>query len=440
MSVATSATSVIDSHFNATPSGKKLHVLVATSSYAPDRTGMAPLNADLCEYLASRGHRISVLTCFPHYPHWRVPAAYRGKLWQRESIRGVEVYRSYAYIPSRRTTLRRIAYDTSIGATVAVRGLPVRGVDVVIAVSPPLQAGLAGSMLARLKGVPFLLEIQDLVPDLAIAVGMLQNPHAIRVARKLEQNIYRQADGILVISQGFADNLVRKGVSESKISVLPLWVDANLISPGERNGPFRKTHDIAESKTVVLYTGNMGAKQKLETVLDAATQLRAHEDLLFLFVGDGTEKARLQDYAHRRSLTNVRFLPLLPPEPKELLPQMLAAADILVLNQSSQVVDTVIPSKLFTYMASGRPVVAAVNPTSQAATCIDEAGSGIAVDAEDPAALALAIRRLQADRTFADRLGVHGRAYAEEHDRDRVLSRYERILCSFAVKQEQTEA
>src|SRR6185437_14480655 len=256
VSVATSATSVIDSHFNATPSGKKLHVLVATSSYAPDRTGMAPLNADLCEYLASRGHRISVLTCFPHYPHWRVPAAYRGKLWQRESIRGVEVYRSYAYIPSRRTTLRRIAYDTSIGATVAVRGLPVRGVDVVIAVSPPLQAGLAGSMLARLKGVPFLLEIQDLVPDLAIAVGMLQNPHAIRAARKLEQNIYRQADGILVISQGFADNLVRKGVSESKISVLPLWVDANLISPGERNGPFRKTHDIAESKTVVLYTGN----------------------------------------------------------------------------------------------------------------------------------------------------------------------------------------
>lgn len=408
------------------PTERRLRVLVVTSSYAPDRTGMAPLNTELCEYLASRGHQVSVATCFPHYPEWKVPTTYKGKLWQREMRNGVAVFRSYAYVPSRRTTIRRILYDTSIGLSAAFRGLSIGGVDLILAVSPPLQAGLAGCILARLKGVPLLLEIQDVVPDLAIAVGMLRNRWAIKLARVLEKYVYRRADKILVISEGFVANLTGKGVQESKVSFLPLWVDSEVISPRDRNGPFRKMHNIDEAHTVVLYTGNMGAKQKLENVLEAAAQLRAHQDILFLFVGDGTEKARLQQYARDKAISNVRFLPLVPPQPKELLPQMLAAADVLVLNQSAQVVDTVIPSKLFTYMATGRPVVAAVNQSSQAAACIRETGSGIVVDAENPTILAKAIYQLKENKELAERLGRQGRHFVEEHcARDQILSRYE---------------
>jgi colanic acid biosynthesis glycosyl transferase WcaI len=415
------------------PPARRLHILVVTNAYAPDRTGMASLNTELCEYLVSRGHRVSVATCFPHYPEWKVPLTYRGKLWQQETRNGVAIFRSYTYIPSQRTTTRRILYDTFFGLSAAVRCLPIGQVDVVLTVSPPLQSGLAGCFLARLKGVPLLLEIQDLVPDLAIAVGMLRNPWAIKLAQMLENFVYRRSDGILVISEGFVANLTGKGVPKAKISFLPLWVDSSLISPGDRNGPFRKTHNISEKQTVVLYTGNMGAKQDLGNVLEAAARLQVHQDMSFFFVGDGTEKERLQRHAQDRALSNVRFLPLLPPEPKELLPEMLAAADMLVLNQSSRIADTVIPSKLFTYMAAGRPIVAAVTRSSQAAACIRNAGSGITVDAENPAALAEAISQLKDDRELAECLGRRGRLFVEEHcARDRILSKYEDTFLTLA--------
>jgi colanic acid biosynthesis glycosyl transferase WcaI len=407
-------------------SERRLHILLVTSAYAPERTGTAPLNTELCEYLAARGHRVSVATPFPHYPEWKVFPAYRGKLWQREKLNGVTIFRSYAYVPSRRTTMRRILYDTSVGLFSSLRGLAIGHVDLVLAVSPPLQAGLAGCFLAWLKGTPLLLDLHDLVPDLAIAVGMLRNPLAIKMARLLEKFIYGRSDRILVISEKFVPNLAGKGVAKSKISFLPLWVDSELISPGDRNGPFRKTHNIGEAQTVVLYTGNMGAKQNLENVLEAAGRLRTHQEVLFLFVGDGSEKKRLQEYAHDKALSNVRFLPLLPPQQRGLLPEMLAAADVLVLNQSARIVDTVIPSKLFTYMAAGRPIVAAVNQSSQAAACIRKAGSGIAVEAENPAALAEAILQLKEDRELAERLGQQGRLFVEEHSaRDRIFNEYE---------------
>jgi len=409
--------------------------LLVTSAYAPERTGTAPLNTELCEYLASRGHRVSVVTSFPHYPEWNVFPAYRGRLWQREFLNGVTILRSYAYIPSRRTTMRRILYDTSVGLFAGLRGLAVDNVDLVLAVSPPLQAGIAGCVLARLKRVPLLLDLHDLVPDLAIALGMLRNRWAIKMAQTIENRIYLRSDGILVISEEFASNLIRKGVGRSKICFLPLWVDSDLISPGDRVGPFRRVNGIDEHETIVLYTGNMGAKQNLENVLEAADRLQTCRDVLFLFVGDGSEKKRLQEYAHNKALPNVRFLPLLPPQPKELLPQMLAGADVLVLNQSAQVVDMVVPSKLFTYMAAGRPIVAAVNRSSQAAACIRNAGSGLVVDPGNPVALAEAISRLKEDREFAADLGSRGRLFVEEHSaRKTILSKYEDTFLAFAHK------
>jgi colanic acid biosynthesis glycosyl transferase WcaI len=407
-------------------SERRLHILLVTSAYAPERAGTAPLNTELCEYLAARGHRISVATSFPHYPKWKIFPTHQGKLWQKETLNGVTIFRSYAYIPSRRTTIRRILYDTSVGLFGGLRGLAIGQVDLVLAVSPPLQAGLAGCFLAWLKGVPLLLDLHDLVPDLAIAVGMLRDPLAIKMARLLERFIYSRSDRILVISEGFVPNLIGKGVAKSKISFLPLWVDSKLIAPGVRNGRFRKTYNIGEAQTVVLYTGNMGAKQYLENVLEAADRLRTYQDVLVLFVGDGSEKERLQEFAHDKALSNVRFLPLLPPQPRELLPEMLAAADVLVLNQSGHIIDTVIPSKLFTYMASGRPIVAAVHQSSQAAACIRKAGSGIVVDAENPAALAEAILQLTKDRELAERLGQQGRLFVEEQcAREGIFNKYE---------------
>lgn len=411
---------------------RRLHILVATGSYAPDSTGTAPYNTDLCEYLVSRGHRISVVTGLPHYPAWRVPPPYQGKLWLREQRNGVDILRAHIYVPGKRTPFRRILYDTSIGLAAAVRGLLLRDVDLVLAVSPPLQAALAGCLLARLKRAPLLLQLQDILPDLAIALNMLRQPLVIHLAHTLERFVYRRADAILVIAEGFRANLLSKGVADGKLRVLPNWVEASWLRPQAEQNGFRHSQCLADNEFLVFHAGNMGAKQRLTNVMEAAARLRSESGITFYFVGDGDARVALQEYARSRALTNVRFLPL---QPRETLPAVLAAADILVLNQSARVVDMVIPTKLLSYMAAARPVVAAVASASETARLIEQAGCGIVVPPEDPDALAAAICRLRADRVLAAQFGERGRRFAEHHfARERILESWENLLLAAVEK------
>ena len=296
-----------DGNHKMTGQGVK-HILVVTGAYAPDRTGIAPLETELCEYLAACGHRVSVVTGLPHYPEWRVPQEYRGKWWMEETRAGIRVYRGAIYVPPRRTTVRRILFDTSIGVATALRGLPIGNVDVVLAVSPPLQAAMAGWMLSLKNGVPLVLHLQDLIPDLPVALGMLRNPLAIAMARKMERFLYRRASGIFVISEGFRDNLLSKRVPERKLVVVPNWTDTRVIGAGSGTGDFRLRHHIGENDFLVLHTGNMGAKQKLENVIETAAVLRGDPAIVFCLVGGGTEKNRLEELAVSRGLKNVRFL------------------------------------------------------------------------------------------------------------------------------------
>ena len=412
--------------------GQRLkHILVVTGAYAPDRTGIAPLETELCEYLAGCGHRVSVVTGLPHYPEWTVPQEYRGKWWMEETRAGIQIYRGRIYVPARRTTVRRILFDTSIGVATALRGLPIGNVDVVLAVSPPLQAAMAGWMLSLKNRVPLVLHLQDLIPDLPVALGMLRNPVAIAIARKMERFLYRRASTIFVISEGFRENLLSKRVPESKLVVVPNWTDTRVIGAGSGAGDFRQRHRIGENDFLVLHTGNMGAKQKLENVIETAALLSSDPYIVFCLVGGGTEKDRLEELAASCGLKNVRFLPL---EPKELLPNMLAAADVLLVNQSAHVIDMVIPSKLVTYMAAGRAVVAAVAHDSEAARAVDRADCGVVVPPEQPAALASAVLQLKLNHEQAGKFGRDGRLYAEcNFDREPLLARFERALNAVGV-------
>ena len=257
---------------------------------------------------------------------------------------------------------------------------------------------------------------------------MLRNRAAIGLARALERFLYRRAAAVFVASEGFRVNLLAKGVPDAKLAVVPNWTDTRAIGAGALPGEFRPKHGIAKDDFLILHTGNLGAKQKLDNVLDAAAMLREDASTVFCLVGGGAEKQRLQEIAVRRGLANVRFLPL---EPKELLPDMLAAADVLLVNQSAQIVDMVVPSKLVTYMAAGRAVVAAVDAASEAACAIGRARCGLVVPPENPAALAAAIISLKANRGVAAQLGRDGRRFAELHfDRALLLARFEDQLVS----------
>lgn len=395
-------------------------------NYAPEQTGIAPFTTDLAEYLAARGHEVTVATTFPHYPEWETYAPYRGKRTLRETRNGVTIVRRAIPLPKRATTLRRVLYDTMLGVT-AFRSAPARGgYDMVLAVEPPIQAGAAARLLAMRAGVPYVLWIQDLALEAAASVGMMHASPALRAGARLERWSHAGAKKIIVIARGFAENLARKGAARERIVYLPNWTDVQLMRAGTNGHALRKGYAICAEARLVVHSGNMGVKQQLENVLGAAKRLREQTDIVFLLVGDGSQKNALVQRAQREGLDNVRFAPLLP---RERLPELLSTADLLLVNQHPDLVEAVIPSKLLTYLAAGRPVVAAAHPASEAALLVREAGCGLCVAPGAPDALAQAIVTLTNDAETRAAMGARGRAYAVKNfARDDALRTFEAAL------------
>jgi colanic acid biosynthesis glycosyl transferase WcaI len=393
-------------------------------NYAPEVVGIGPYTTELAEYLAAAGHEVSVLTGFPYYPHWKIDPAYKRKppvLVER--MNGVRVVRSPILLPGTgQSTLRRILFDSSLAVTSLLASAGIRAVDVVICVSPPLQLGVMAWLIARSRGSRLFLHLQDLVPDVALSLGMMREGGAARLARRLERFVYSRADRITVISQGFLDNLAGKGVLDAKLKLLPNWVDTGRFNAAS-DPATRAVLGAANGQTLVLHTGNMGAKQDLVTVVNAAAKL-AHENVVVTLVGDGSGRSALEAQAARLRLDNVRFVPL-----QADFPATLAAANLVVLAQRGRLVDSVAPSKLLSYMASGKPVVAAVNESSEAGRLIQLAGCGIVVAPEDPTALAAALLELHHRPDEQAVLGEAGRRYVAKHyERGHILNEWRKLV------------
>ena len=395
-------------------------------NYAPEETASAPLNTDVCNYLAAAGHSVSVVTTFPHYPQWKVREEYAGRIYFHERIGDVSVRRIRNYIPQRPSPLKRVLYYSSFGVEAFLPACAAGRPDLVLCVTPPLELALSAYALRLLRGVPFVLWIKDLMPDVAIQLGMLKNPVAIALARRLEQFAYERAAKLLVLSQGFADNIITKGIPHDKVHVVSDWVNTDFIKPEYFGNEFREQNGIFAASFVVLHAGNIGDKQKLEVLVQAAKGLEQYKDIEFLIVGDGARKAAVVAEAARLGAWNVRFLPL---QPAHLLPQMLASADVLALHQHAGITDSVIPSKLLTYMASGTPIVVTSAEGSGTQRLMSQAKCGLAVDPENPAAFADAVLHLYQDRNLRELCGASGRSFAVRNfSREAVLSRLESLF------------
>jgi colanic acid biosynthesis glycosyl transferase WcaI len=255
---------------------------------------------------------------------------------------------------------------------------------------------------------------------------MLRNPVAVTLANSLARWIYARADRITAIGGGFLDALARKGVPSAKLVYLPNWVDTDWVRPLARMNAFRTRSGAGEDDFLVGYVGNFGFKQQMETVVEAARLLRDRSDIRFALIGDGAQKQHAVSLAKDAGLDNVAFFGV---QPRDALPEMLAAMDLHLLHQRKEVVDMVVPSKLLTYAASGRPIVFAGVPESEGAKFVVAAGAGTVVAPESPSALAEAIVSLQADADAREAFGRNGRRYVEAHfERERVLATAESLL------------
>lgn len=389
-----------------------MRIIFLGINYAPEQTAVGPFNTGLCEALAASGHDVQVVTAFPYYPQWRRQPGYGRRLIARETRRGVRVLRVWHFIPrSPRKLLQRLAHDiTYSGLALAVALLTARHIDVVICSSPPPFTPLAAWLVALLHRAPLLVKVTDIASGAASELAILPPGPLRRVARVVEGLGLRRADRVIVLAESFVPQVVALGVRPERVRVIPDWADPAEVAPSDAQSTVRGDVLGEDETQLVLHVGNMGLKQHLATMVDAAGLSDA--GTRWLLVGDGEERQALEERACARGAKQLSFLPL---QQRERYRELLAAADLLLLVQSASITSQVIPSKLLSYLAAGRPVVASVHADSEVARIVRAACCGVLVPPQDPAALAQAVRELREQPDETRRMGTNARRFAEEH-------------------------
>lgn len=404
-----------------------MRILLVTLYFYPDMTSAnAVIMTELAVELARLGHEVTVVTSFPHYADSRIAPEYRGRWLQRDDYQGIRVIRTYLYTsPDKQNLAARLLNYLSFNLFSTFAGLLAGPCDVILVPSPPLTIGLSGWLLGRLKRAPYVYNVQDIYPDIAVRLGILTNPRLIRFFHWLEKFVYHRAAAVTVLSPGFKHNLLAKGVPVDKLHIIPNFVDGDFVRPLPKDNTFARRHGLHD-KFVVMYAGNVGLSQGLEVALAAAAEISDLADLRLLVVGNGAAKAALEQQAQQQKLTNVIFLPF---QPREIVPDLYATADVGMVSLRQDIGGESVPSKAYTIMASQRPLLAVVSEDTEIRSLIEAAACGLWVRPADPQALAGAIRCLYNNSVWRQQLGQNGRLYVERHHTPQaVASQYARLF------------
>jgi colanic acid biosynthesis glycosyl transferase WcaI len=344
-------------------------------------------------------------------------------------VAGAEVWRCPLWVPGKPSGAKRILHLASFAAgsfPMMLRQVPWRA-DVVIVTAPALFCVPQAQLTARLSGAKTWLHILDFEVDTALELRMLGRWRGVhRHLYKAEQLMLRGIDKISTISEKMRQRVVRKGIPEDQVCLFPNWADTDFVSPLPRDNEVRREFDAGPTDILVLYAGNMGEKQGLEMILDAAERVRERAEILFAMVGAGAAQERLEQAARRRGLDNVRFYPV---QSLARLPRMLAAGDIHLIVQRREVADLMMPSKLTNILAAGRPSIATVDPGTAVYDVLKGHDCGLTTTPGSVTDLVAGIVTLSEDAETRERLGWNARRYAESYLRkEKILSEFESTL------------
>jgi glycosyltransferase involved in cell wall biosynthesis len=380
-----------------------LKILFVSHYFPPEVNAPANRTHEHARRWVADGHDVTVITCVPNHPRGEIFPGFRNRLLQEERVDGIRVIRPFTYVTPNEGFLKRMLNYLLFAAAAVLASFKAERPDVVVATSPQFFVGIAGAIIATLRRRPFVLEVRDLWPDSIVQLGQLDDRRVIGVLEWMETQLYRRAAGIVVNTRAFIDHIAARGIPRDRIELVYNGIDPVLFSPRPRDEALLRRHGL-EGRFLVAYVGTLGLAHGLGTVLDAAERLRDEPDLAFLFIGDGADRARLEQQAARRGLANVHFLGLLP---RAEIPAWIASIDcLLVMLRDLPVFETVIPSKVFEFCAQERPIVVAAR--GEIRRLVDEAKAGIAIDPENPVQLAAAVqevRRLPAEAAGRARAG-----------------------------------
>jgi colanic acid biosynthesis glycosyl transferase WcaI len=404
-----------------------MKILIVGLNFHPELTGIGKYTGELAAYFAALGYAVRVITTPPYYPHWQIQNDYHAWCYQKETWLGVEIHRCPLWVPRRPTGFTRLVHLTtfafsSLPALIAqLRWKPA----VVLCIAPSLMNAPFVLAFARLRGAKAWLHIQDFELDAAVKLKILPARQVIYpLAQAFERFILNRFDRVSTISENMRLLCIEKGVQPQRAILLPNWVDTKKIHPLPGTSSLHTEFNVPTQAFVALYHGNMGRKQGLELLLEAARLLASRPEILFVLCGEGPAKKELVEQAV--SLSNVRILEL---QPEEKLNELVNLADVHLLPQLANTADLVMPSKLSTMLASGKPVIAGAYRGTQISQVLDTIG--VLIQPENAAELAEALINLYENPSERLRLGNLGRAYACGHlDIEIILSRLQASLTS----------
>ena len=399
-----------------------MRICFLNRSYWPDTGATGQLLTELAEDLvAQHGFDVRIITGYPLRASAPVPA--------QEVRNGVRIVRASGTVRDPQRFVGRAINYVTYFVSACVAALRVTDCDVVVAMTDPPIIGLAALVAAWRSGARFVYLCEDVFPEVAVLVEDFHSPLVNRALEAINRFLLRRADRVIALGDTMKRRLVDgKGADPSKIVVIHNWADCEALRPGTKPNAFSRAHGL-DGRFVVMHAGNIGLSQNLEMVLEAADALRDRDDIRFVFVGDGARRASLDSQARARGLTNVLFLPY---QPREAMADSYATADVFLVSLKPGLAGFIVPSKLYSILAAGRPCIVAVERDSEAVQITERYGCGLVVPPGDGIALASRILDLHRDRALAAQLGDRARHAGLTFDRKRQVAVYADLFRSVA--------
>ncbi len=397
-----------------------MRLLVITPHFTPDTAPTGVVVTALVEEWCRLGHHAHVVTSLPWYQEHRVADGWTGRLARHGHHGTATVTRLHPFPVRKDHTGRRAAAFGAFTVLAAVTAAATRGpFDVVVAVSPPITVAFAARLAALCHGCPMVLNVQDVFPDVAITVGALNSRQLIGLARRLERTAYRAADAVTVLSTDLQENITTKVAGLScppMVETIPNFVDTDNLRPLDRLTEYRRENRLGD-RMVVMYAGNLGHSQSLDLVVEAARRHRNRDDLVYVINGGGVRAEEITAVAG-----GLENLIVIGYQPAERLAEVLATGDIHVVPLRTGLASASVPSKAYSAMAAGRPIIASVDQGTEVARMVADADAGLAVPPDDPDAFTAAVEYLAGDVELRTRMGVNARAWAEKCHSARVVA------------------
>lgn len=403
-----------------------MKILFYGLNYSPELTGIGKYSGEMCQWFDAQGHEVSAICAPPYYPEWKIANGYNRMWYQGQQLSGVHVLRSPLFVPGQPSTLTRVLHLLSF--SLSSIPLLIRNTlwkpDLVLTVEPTLFCTPGALFIAKVCGAKSVLHIQDFELDAMLGLDMAKQGWLTKIGYKIEAWLMRRFDRISTISYSMVEAVKRKVSNKIEVLYFPNWVDTQFINPNADANVFRKKWGISTDTKVVLYSGNLGKKQGLEIVLEAAQELENDPKTLFLIIGAGAAERDLKENAEYLKLKNLRFYPL---QDYNQLPALMALGDIHLVVQRRGIANAVLPSKLTTIFAcGGNALITAEDNTEMGVICARFPGIARRVEPENLSAFSAALKTMLAAVDTNDRkINVVARNYAEKFlDKEQVLNEF----------------